>query len=85
MWCSMGQDRRPLRCSVVTYRSEREPTKLLNLALAEVVLVARDFAFTLEVCAVPLPAALPRFGTGLGALGLLGWRRKRKNAKHTAA
>ena len=28
----------------------------------------------------PLPAALPLFGTGLGALGLLGWRRKRKQA-----
>jgi hypothetical protein len=28
--------------------------------------------------AVPLPAALPLFATGLGALGLLGWRRKRK-------
>jgi hypothetical protein len=27
---------------------------------------------------VPLPAALPLFATGLGALGLLGWRRKRK-------
>jgi hypothetical protein len=30
--------------------------------------------------ATPLPAALPLFATGLGALGLLGWRRKRKNA-----
>jgi len=29
---------------------------------------------------VPLPAALPLFATGLGALGLLGWRRKRKQA-----
>jgi hypothetical protein len=28
----------------------------------------------------PLPATLPLFATGLGALGLLGWRRKRKNA-----
>jgi len=28
----------------------------------------------------PLPAALPLFATGLGALGLLGWRRKRKQA-----
>jgi hypothetical protein len=28
--------------------------------------------------AVPLPAALPLFATGLGALGLLGWRRKKK-------
>jgi hypothetical protein len=26
----------------------------------------------------PLPAALPLFAAGLGALGLLGWRRKRK-------
>lgn len=28
----------------------------------------------------PLPGALPLFGTALGALGLLGWRRRRKNA-----
>ena len=28
----------------------------------------------------PLPATLPLFATGLGALGLLGWRRKRKAA-----
>ena len=28
----------------------------------------------------PLPAALPLFATGLGAFGLLGWRRKRKQA-----
>jgi uncharacterized protein (TIGR03118 family) len=28
---------------------------------------------------VPLPAALPLFATGLRALGLLGWRRKRKS------
>jgi hypothetical protein len=34
---------------------------------------------------VPLPAALPLFATGLGALGLLGWRRKRKNAAALAA
>jgi hypothetical protein len=30
------------------------------------------------VTATPLPAALPLFATGLGGLGLLGWRRKRK-------
>ncbi len=28
--------------------------------------------------ATPLPAALPLFATGLGAMGLLGWRRKRR-------
>ena len=32
----------------------------------------------------PLPAALPLFATGLGALGLFGWRRKRKAAAITA-
>jgi hypothetical protein len=30
--------------------------------------------------ATPLPAALPLFAGGLGGLGLLGWRRKRKAA-----
>ena len=30
------------------------------------------------VSATPLPATLPLFASGLGALGLLGWRRKRK-------
>jgi len=30
--------------------------------------------------AVPLPAALPLFATGLGVLGLIGWRRKKKAA-----
>jgi PEP-CTERM motif len=28
----------------------------------------------------PLPAALPLFTSGLGALGLLGWRKRRKAA-----
>jgi hypothetical protein len=30
------------------------------------------------ITATPLPAALPLFASGLGALGLLGWRKKRK-------
>ena len=39
-----------------------------------------DTSFTLipSEAATPLPAALPLFATGLGGLGLLGWRRKRK-------
>ena len=36
-------------------------------------------AFTL-VSETPLPAALPLFAGGLGALGLIGWRRKKKAA-----
>ena len=32
----------------------------------------------------PLPAAFPLFATGLGGLGLLGWRRKRKAASVVA-
>jgi hypothetical protein len=35
-------------------------------------------ATTLPTSETPLPAALPLFATGLGALGLLTWRRKRK-------
>ena len=44
-----------------------------------------SFTGTTELtpAAAPLPAALPLFATGLGALGLLGWRRKRK-ARTTA-
>ena len=38
-----------------------------------------DLSFTsANFTATPLPSALPLFATALGALGLLGWRRKRK-------
>ena len=33
-----------------------------------------------EISATPLPGALPLFATGLGALGFIGWRKKRKAA-----
>ena len=33
---------------------------------------------TVNVAVTPLPAALPLFATGLGALGLIGWRRNKK-------
>jgi hypothetical protein len=44
---------------------------------------ANDFHFAAHidlasVPPIPLPGALPLFATGLGALGLLGWRRKKK-------
>ena len=41
-----------------------------------------DTPFTIEIATAqtPLPAALPLFATGLGALGLFAWRRKKKAA-----
>lgn len=33
---------------------------------------------TFSLTPTPLPAALPLFATGLGAMGLFGWRRKRR-------
>ena len=41
--------------------------------------------FEIFATTTPLPAALPLFATGLGALGLLGWRRKRKATALAAA
>jgi hypothetical protein len=42
-------------------------------------------SLTAATSATPLPAALPLFATGLGAMGLFGWRRKRKGAAAIAA
>jgi hypothetical protein len=38
------------------------------------------FDVTVNATLTPLPAAHPLFASGLGAMGLLGWRRKRKDA-----
>jgi hypothetical protein len=41
---------------------------------------APDQSYTIDIigAATPIPAALPLFASGLGGLGLFGWRRKRK-------
>jgi hypothetical protein len=39
-----------------------------------------DISVMAAPSATPLPAALPLFASGLGAVGLLGWRRKKKAA-----
>ena len=36
------------------------------------------------ISTTPVPAALPLFASGLGVLGLLGWRRKKKAAAPVA-
>jgi hypothetical protein len=46
----------------------------------EIGLSGQDFSAT-----TPVPAALPLFATGLGMMGFLGWRRKRKAAAIQAA
>jgi hypothetical protein len=50
--------------------------------------IERDIAtvsIVVTPTATPLPAALPLFASGLGVMGLLGWRRKRKTAAQAAA
>jgi hypothetical protein len=44
-----------------------------------------NVSVTDAAAAVSLPAALPLFATGLGALGMLGWCRKRKKTTALAA
>jgi hypothetical protein len=54
----------------------------LGMLLGTTGVIVEGFATFSSVAtpvATPLPAALPLFATGLGALGLLGWRRKRKS------
>ena len=72
-----------LRCS-----PRRRHCGQIDLAVGVpfVVTYVDDDPTTDVIGTTPLPAALPLFATGLGALGLLGWRRKRKNAAaHVAA
>ncbi len=42
---------------------------------------ADNLTYTTEASPVPIPAALPLLATGLGAMGLAGWRSKRNAAK----
>jgi hypothetical protein len=49
-------------------------TQLLTLSSLDI----NGTNYTSSLSATPLPAALPLFAGGLGAMGLLGWRRKRK-------
>jgi hypothetical protein len=59
--------------------SAYESDALVNYSVPGVGAGANDAPFT-SLTPAPLPAALPLFAAGLGALSLLGWRRKRKSA-----
>jgi hypothetical protein len=69
-------------CPVLT-NGQTQTVPLLILSNNAFTVSAMDVTFTDQgdvASATPLPAALPLFATGLGAMGLLGWRRKRKAA-----
>jgi hypothetical protein len=51
---------------------------VLNTQLGQFSGLNVELDLTFTATATPLPAALPLFATGLGGLGLLGWRRRRK-------
>jgi len=57
---------------------------LFSTDLAQAQVVGDGRWVSSEVSATPLPAALPLFASGLGALGLTVWRRKKKAAALTA-
>ena len=68
---------------IQTYGHDLVNFQTLDGFFNSVVLSSTDYAFEFTNLStsdpvVPLPAALPLFATGLGALGLLGWRRKKK-------
>jgi len=51
----------------------------IQLSLNEMISGGDGFSFDYAaIVPTPLPGTLPLFATGLGALGLLGWRRKKK-------
>ena len=54
---------------------------LNNIQLSFNEMISGGDGFSFDYAAIvptPLPGALPLFASGLGALGLLGWRRKQK-------
>jgi hypothetical protein len=62
----------------ITYVSYCDGTSPSTVCNPLIPFTIGTFAVTSVNSTTPLPAALPIFATGLGALGLLGWRSKRK-------
>ena len=73
----------PTYTLVLNSLAESQVFELTNSLFSAALRSVEDPTLTIttpSTSATPLPAALPLFATGLGALGLLGWRRKRKAA-----
>jgi hypothetical protein len=75
---------------IQTYGHDQVDFTMTGGAFESVVLTSSGNAFEFAdlqdaPIETPLPAALPLFATGLGAIGLLGWRKKRKSAALAAA
>jgi hypothetical protein len=62
-----------LSCSLAQLTADQAANEHTGLAPDEI-----DFFTPLDATVTRLPATLPLFATGLGALGLFGWRRKRQ-------
>ncbi len=68
-----------------TQASQATGESFAELAMAPGDTTFKGVAFAPVDSETPLPAALPLFATGLGGLGLLGWRRKKKAAAEKPA
>jgi hypothetical protein len=85
-WCSTGAEKSPTDCG--DSLSMGDPASGTGTLPDYKYFTVAEYGEQLQIAIVastPLPAALPLFATGLGAMGLLGWRRKRKNAAARAA
>ena len=81
-WCANSTD--PSSTHAYLRSADAEQTSFYSddqhLSAAGQLIIANYEIALIDSAATPLPATLPLFATGLGALGLLGWRRKRKQA-----
>ena len=81
-WCANSTD--PSSTHAYLRSADAEQTSFYaddqHLSAAGQLILANYEIALIDSVVTPLPGALPLFATGLGALGLLGWRRKRKTA-----
>ena len=63
-----------------TFLETGQPQDVSSLLSSTSIQQGISTTFASDVEAIPLPAALPLFATGLAGLGLLGWRRKKAAA-----